>query len=172
MLAQEIKCAYVRLGAKLPAELLDKTIEHIELGKLPEFREASRKAPAQNKPCRRQHLRVAADDIRIRYTVGARPQRFSFFSHRARLVNISIGGVCLEVGKALEPDEALVLYVSGGASNDIEEFPIQGRVLNRVLKSGRRYQYNIRFEATPASTLRNSINQRTMEEKINTRDPG
>ncbi|MGH8594605.1 MAG: PilZ domain-containing protein [Gammaproteobacteria bacterium] len=124
---------------ELPTELLDSPIEHIELkGNDSTTEHIELKGAlslAKNDKCQREHMRVKQANIEARFIIGVRPKRFRPFTRvfPCQIVNISMGGVCIETTKDLYKDETIVLYFSHHGAEKTDEVPIVGRIVRTTM---------------------------------------
>ncbi|MGH8643463.1 MAG: PilZ domain-containing protein [Gammaproteobacteria bacterium] len=148
-------------------ELLESTVETIEIEHI-ELRGADVPPVAKNDRSQREHTRVEHGDIKARFVVGAKPKRFRPFTRvfPCEVVDISIGGACIETTKRLYSNERITLYLSpkGGEG---EEVPIVGELV-RIAEVGKtHFRYEVQFSGTiPQGELQTIICRKAIEQKV------
>ena len=153
----------------LPDNVSGRPVEHIELGQAeglygpsPSDEEIDEKSAES-----RAHLRIRDAGIEARFMLGDESKRPRIFRrlNPCKVVNISLGGICIDTPKRLNVGDTLVLYIKTIQDDQIDESPLIAWIVRKRV-GNRKYRYGIEFDCVPPAGLRNVICERTIQEKI------
>ncbi len=189
MLVGHNKIHHLPEGTKVPEELFETPIEHIDIRPCADRDEPHPTTDIADSVvrCKRKSLRVDDDDIQAWFLIGVGRERQPLFSrlrwwrlvnrHKpdryrrlARLnwcdvINISVGGIYIEAVAGLKLNDTLVLYLSDLTQPDSVECPLVGNVKHIEKISRRVNRYGIAFSSMPQRDLRDAIYAKTIPEK-------
>lgn len=153
---------------EIPDGLLGEPVEHIELGGLDDAEESATESVNQRcVPNDRKHWRINDEDIDVRFSIGVR-QGLGVFrrSHPCQVVDISMGGICIEAEKRVAIDETINLHITSKQDQGREKHSLAAKVVRRRMSDRKTYRYGIEFCNTLSDGLRTAICQKTIQEKI------
>ncbi|MGH8607955.1 MAG: PilZ domain-containing protein [Gammaproteobacteria bacterium] len=149
--------------AELATESLESTIENVEIEHI-ELKVAD--GPAKNDKCQREHTRVEHGEIKARFVAKSKRLRPFTRVFPCEVMDISMGGACIQSTKRLYENETITLYFSPQGEGS-DEIPIVGEVVRATDIDKTLFQYGIQFLATiPQGELQTIICRKAIEKKV------
>lgn len=153
---------------EIPDGFLGGPMEHIELGSSDDAEGSATQSVYQRcVPNDRKHWRINDEDIDVRFSIGVR-QGLGVFrrSHPCQVVDISMGGICIEAERSVGIDETINLHITSKQDQGLDKHFLAAKVVRRRMSDRKTYRYGIEFCNTLSDGLRTAICQKTIQEKI------